>query len=206
MTAPPEIDVSSLDTYALGPKSPLWWGQALMMVIEGSVIALLIASYFYVRVGFDVWPNPDVDRMPMLLPTLSLLVLLLSVPPMRIAGIGTERKNRRMVVWGTAANLACVVVFLLLRWAELVRFNVKWSEDIFGSFAWCLVGLHTMHAIADGIQTAVVFAIVLLKKVNEKQLTGLMADGQYWYFVVGIYIPIYITVFLYPAMLKGWRW
>ena len=57
----PEIDVSNLDTIALNHRAPLWWGQILMMVIEGSLFALLIASYFYIRVGFDVWPPPDID-------------------------------------------------------------------------------------------------------------------------------------------------
>ena len=100
MTATPQIDVSNLDTIALNHRAPLWWGQILMMVIEGSLFVLLIASYFYIRVGFDVWPPPDIDPVGMGMPTLGFVILLLSAVPMYIAGKGTEKKERGKVVWG----------------------------------------------------------------------------------------------------------
>ncbi len=206
MTPARTIDVSMLETYALDHRAPLWWGQILMMVIEGTLFVLLISSYFYVRMGFDVWPPNDIDPVGMLLPTIGLIILLVSVPPMVWAGRGADRKRRPWVVWGTLINLACVVIFLLIRWYELVKLPFKWSTDIYGTFVWCMLGLHTMHAIADGTQTLVILAIVLLRRVNEKQLLGIKMDGLYWYFVVGSYVPVYLVVYVYPAVLKGWRW
>ena len=206
MTATPQIDVSNLDTIALNHRAPLWWGQILMMVIEGSLFVLLIASYFYIRVGFDVWPPPDIDPVAMGMPTLGLVILLLSAVPMYIAGKGTEKKERGKVVWGSIINILMVGAFLLVRWYELVKLPFKWNTDIYGSFVWSMLVLHTMHTIADGAQTLVVIAIILLKKVGEKQLLGVKVDGLYWFFVVGIYIPVYLTVYVYPALLKGWRW
>lgn len=206
MTAPPQIDVSQLETYALNYKAPLWWGQVLMMVIEGTLFALLICSYFYVRMGFDVWPPPGAGTTPMLLPTLGLVLLLLSVPPMYWSGKGAETKRRKQVIIGSVLNLVCVLLFLLVRWAELVTLPFKWSTDIYGSFVWSMLGLHTMHAIADSVQTVVMLAIVLLRKTHEKQLLGIKIDGLYWYFIVIVYIPVYLVCDLYPAMLKGWQW
>jgi cytochrome c oxidase subunit I+III len=82
----------------------------------------------------------------------------------------------------------------------------KWNTDIYGSFVWTMLVLHTMHVIADGTQTLVVIAIVLFRKVHEKQLLGIKVDGLYWFFVAGAYVPVFLVVYVYPALLKGWRW
>ena len=47
--------------YDISSKAPLWWGQLLMCLIEGSMFCILIAMYFYMRLSVDVWPPPGVE-------------------------------------------------------------------------------------------------------------------------------------------------
>lgn len=197
-----EIDVSSLPTDPVGVRNVVWWGQALMMIIEGTLFALIVASYFYVRIGFENWPTPNEKRPDLFLPTLGLFILIISLAPMEWATKSAEHHKRSGVFWGTLLNLACVAAFLVCRWIELVRLDFKWNTDIYGSFVWCILGLHTMHAIADGAQTLVMFAILLSKKAGEKQIVGFRADGQYWWFVVVIWIPLYFVIYVHPRLAK----
>ena len=45
------LDVSGLPPYDISNQSPLFWGQVLMCLIEGSLLCMLIATYFYLRLG-----------------------------------------------------------------------------------------------------------------------------------------------------------
>src|SRR3982751_330183 len=85
------IDVSNLPGTVLDHRSPIWWGNILLLAIETTMFALLVAMYFYARVvDFVVWPPPQVNRQPILyhtapdlfLPTINLIILLVSVAPM----------------------------------------------------------------------------------------------------------------------------
>jgi hypothetical protein len=54
MSEPRTLDVSGLPPYEISNQSPLFWGQVLMCLIEGSLLCMLIATYFYLRLGVDV--------------------------------------------------------------------------------------------------------------------------------------------------------
>ena len=60
MTEQRTLDVSYLPDIAFGSRAPLWWGQVGMMAIESTIIAIIVAAYFYVRIGFSVWPPPNI--------------------------------------------------------------------------------------------------------------------------------------------------
>src|SRR5205814_4894368 len=78
MTAQRVLNGSGLPAYDISEQAPLWWGQLGLAVIEATMFAILIATYFYLRLSFDVWPPPGV-QLPLYLPTVALVPLLLSV-------------------------------------------------------------------------------------------------------------------------------
>lgn len=196
------IDVAKLPTLELGPKAPIWLGQLLMMVIEGTIIALLIASYIYTRATFLNWPPPNEEKPMWIQPTIGLVLLLLSAPPIWWSGKGIEEPNRRKALIGLLLNLVLAAAFLIVRWIELVRLDFKWTTDVYGSYVWSLLGLHTMHAIADTCESTMFLVILLARRVGEKQMQGFKVDALYWYFVVLIGIPIWFVVYIYPLISK----
>lgn len=197
-----DIDVRSLPTLELGPRAPIYLGQLLMMVIEGTIVALLIGGYLYTRASFLNWPPPNEEKPHWVLPTVGLILLLLSVPPIWWSGKGIEERNRRKAMIGLLLNLVLAAAFLITRWAELVRLDFKWTTDVYGSYVWTLLGLHTIHAIADTCESAVFLVILLARRVGEKQMQGFKVDAVYWYFVVLINIPIWFVVYMYPLIAK----
>ena len=48
------LDVRGLPRYAFGAKSILWWGTMGLVAIEGTMFAILIATYFYLRTRSSV--------------------------------------------------------------------------------------------------------------------------------------------------------
>ena len=52
----PVLDVSGLPSVAFGKSNTTWFANVLYMTIEGTMFALLFASYFYLRTRTDSWP------------------------------------------------------------------------------------------------------------------------------------------------------
>ena len=100
MTRTMDIDVAHLPIQVKGSDAPIWWGQLLMMVIEGVLFAILIASYCYVRVNFAVWPPPGIENPGLVLPTIGFVVLMISCVPMVWSEKALNEHNRKKVLLG----------------------------------------------------------------------------------------------------------
>ena len=121
MTAQRTIDVSGLRPYEISSNAPLWWGQASLALIEGTMFGILIAMYFYFRLSMDVWPPPGIEMPREVLPALSLLCLIASCPGSYIASEAAKRDDKRGMVRGMALNVALAGIAMLLR-------AISWSQ------------------------------------------------------------------------------
>ena len=48
---PRTLDVSHLPNTAWDEASPLWWGNLLLTFIETTTLAIMLATYFYLRMN-----------------------------------------------------------------------------------------------------------------------------------------------------------
>ena len=44
---PRELNVADLPTVVFGKRSPMWWATAGIMLVEGVLLAITVAAYFY---------------------------------------------------------------------------------------------------------------------------------------------------------------
>ena len=56
MSARTTVDVSDLPTYAFSHRPLMWWGTVGMIVIEGTLFAIALVAYFYLRGLAQSWP------------------------------------------------------------------------------------------------------------------------------------------------------
>ena len=95
------IDVSKLPRAVEDHRSPIWWGNVFMLFIETTMFALLVGTYFYLRMNFTNWPpvrsdaglyqtNPDLGFA-----TANLLVLIASCVPMFLVDRACLRHGSR---------------------------------------------------------------------------------------------------------------
>jgi hypothetical protein len=101
------LDISTLPTFAFGQRSPMWWGTMGLMLIEGTVFALTIMAYFYLRSHATVWP---MSRLPpeLIWGTVNTAVMLASaMVPNHFAKRAAERLDlaRSAVAGGLPAGL-----------------------------------------------------------------------------------------------------
>ena len=88
------IDVSMLPSFAFSHRGPMWWATMGMLVIEGTVFALLLVSYFYLRSLSSSWP---MSALPpdLFWGTLNTLILLVSAIPNHLAKKAAVKQDLR---------------------------------------------------------------------------------------------------------------
>jgi cytochrome c oxidase subunit 3 len=200
---PKTLDVSHLPAYDISSQAPLWWGQLCIAFIEGTMFCIIIAAYLYTRLRMDVWPPPG-DQFPqLLLPTLALIPLIASAYGSYLASEGAKKNDRRRMIFGMAINLLLAAIFFAMRVTEWHSLNFNWKADIHGSYVWAFLGLHSFDLIGDLVFTLVLLIAVASGRYGERQRLGVHVDSVVWYFLVGIWIPIYVVIYWGPRLLES---
>jgi cytochrome c oxidase subunit I+III len=199
------LDVSDLPPYDVSNHTPLFWGQALMCVIEGSLFCMLIATYFYLRLRVDVWPGPGVHLPDLTYSSWALVPLIASCAGSYLADEAAKINSRAGMLWGSGLNLGLAIIFLVLRALEWKTFNFTWASDAYGSIVWAILFLHTYDIVADLLVTAVLVVIVASGRYGPRQQIGIHVDSVLWYFLVGMWIVLYAVVYWAPRLIGAAR-
>lgn len=204
------IDASRLPSETLDHRAPLWWGNLLLLVIETVMFGILVASYFYIRKNFETWPPPRVDQLPilydtrpaLLMPSLNVLLLLISCIPMRMAELAATRipaaQSRVNFYWGI-----CIVLGLgaiALRFCEFPSLYFKWDANAYGSIAWTILIMHLVHLAAMTLECVVLATWLFRRPLDLKRALDVRLVAYYWYWVVGIWLPLYALVYWGPRV------
>ncbi len=201
MNAVAAVDASKLPTTPLDSRALVWWGTLSMLAIESTVFALSAAAYIYLYTVSDRWPPPTAGPPPLLFPVLNLGVLLISLWPAIWADHAAEKKDARQVRIALGLSLLVGGVFLVGRVFEFRALHCQWNSHAYGSITWTILGLHTFHVVTSLIETAIIFAVFVLRKPEDRHFLDARLDGVYWYFVVGSWSVLWMLVFLGPRVL-----
>ena len=193
------IDASALPSAGFGIRSALWWGILGMITIESAMLGTLAASYFYVRLSFEQWPPLGTPNPDLFVPTVTLILLLLSVIPIHLADrlAVSGRDDRAMMRWVWIGVVSGFVVFAV-RCLEFGSLNCRWDDNAYGSVVWFIIGVHTSHILASTIETMVLALHLRRKRIDPKHHVDVHVDTTYWYFVVVSWIAFYFILYWSP--------
>jgi cytochrome c oxidase subunit 3 len=203
MTSPARVlDVSDLPEICPDSRALVWWGNTAMLVIEGTMFALLIASYLYLKTANLDWPPASVQLPPIFWATVNMFVLIVS----GILEIFEERaaisENLRAVRIFHALSIINAIVFLAIQTKCVSLLGFKWSDHAYGSIVWTIIGMHTFHMLAATGETAVLLVYESTKPVTKKTYLDMRCTSQYWYFVVLAWIPFYFIIYVAPYFVR----
>jgi heme/copper-type cytochrome/quinol oxidase subunit 3 len=201
MSQPRTLDVGALAPGAFGARSLMWWGTLGMVLIESTVFALAIASYFYFRTRMPSWPPGGVAPPDLRWGTINTLILLASILPNELAKHAGEHVDLRGVRIWMVICLLFGLGFNVVRVYEFRHLNVMWDHDAYGSIVWVLLGLHTTHIVTDFLDTAVLTALMFVGPIEEKRFVDVEENAVYWNFVVLAWLPIYGVIYWAPRLM-----
>jgi heme/copper-type cytochrome/quinol oxidase subunit 3 len=194
------VDAAALPSYAFGDRSVMWWGTLGVMAIEGTVFALAVLVYFYVRTRVSEWP-PGVARPNLFWGTLNVAIMLASILPNAFTKRAAERQDLRGVRIGLVTCIVFAAAFIVVRAFEFPALNVRWDTNAYGSAVWMLLGLHTTHLVTDFLDTVVLGVLMITGPLEGRRFVDVSENAFYWYFVVGSWLPIYAVLYLAPFVL-----
>ena len=194
------INVERMPRFAFGHRSILWWATVGLIAIEGTMFALVMASYLYIK-GRNAHWAPGVLPPDLGWGTLNTVVLLASCIPNQLAKNAAEQMNLRKVQLWMVVCLVFAAAFNVIRIFEFRHLNVWWDTNAYGSVVWTLLGFHTTHIVTDFVDSAVLAVVMFTGPLEERRFVDVSENAFYWYFVVLSWIPIYVVLYWVPRWL-----
>jgi cytochrome c oxidase subunit III len=195
------LDVSHLPSVAFGSRDPLWWGVMGFILIEVTILGIGMVSYFYLRTLAPVWPPPHTALPALLLPTVNMLLMLVSVVPMYWVDRAARRKERRGVQIGLVLCVVLGLGFSVLRGFEFRAVHTQWDSHAYGSVVWTLLGLHTFDLVAEVLETILLTVFALTGPMTAHLFLDISDSAPFWYFVAASWVPIYAVLYIVPRVL-----
>ena len=200
MIVRPVIDISGHSPYNHKGESPLYWGMLGMVLIETMVVASFISAYFFLRAQAAEWPPGGVEPPKLMLPTINTAILILSSFVLHWGDVGIRKGDQKRLAIGMLAAAVLGVVFLILKVVEYSDSPYRWDSHAYGSIVWTIIGFHSAHVISLLLKTLVVDTLAFRGYFNRERRLAVTINGLYWHFVVAIWIPLYITIYLVPRL------
>jgi cytochrome c oxidase subunit I+III len=202
MKSRPVADVAALPDHAFSHHAPIWWGNLLMIFIEGAAFAILAASYFYIRRNFDAWPPPRTALPDLGISSINLLLIVVSAAPFWNAARLALRHERPVIVgiWLTLGVLFGIAA-IVLRVFEFKALHTRYDSNAYGSITWTILSVHFAHLLAGTIETFLIALVMFVGPVEKKHYTDASVMAVYWYFIVISWIALYAIVFIAPRFI-----
>jgi cytochrome c oxidase subunit III len=195
-----QLYVGDLPTVVFGHKSLIWWGTMGMMAIEGTMFAIFIVAYFYLRTRVTDWP-PGVMPPALKYGVLNTIVFLVSAVPNQWTKTVAEKGSLTKVRLGLVIMTSVGIINIVVRGFEFTALNCQWDANAYSSVLWTLIGLHTIHLLTDWVDTVVLTVLFFTSRVDGKRFMDASENSDYWYFVVGTWLPIWFVIYFAPRLL-----
>jgi cytochrome c oxidase subunit 3 len=200
------LDVSGLPNTAMDAYAPVWWGNALLIMIESMTVLLVVASYFYLRRNFTEWPPPQPRMIPPLfhpvpdlaLPTIELVLIVLSCLPMYWTDMAARRNDEGGVKRGLWVMLAIGIALIALRFFEMQSSHLKfrWDDNAYGSIIWTILGLHLTYLLGAAAEFFIMQMWIVKHSFDPKHGLDVTLLGGYWYWTAATWVLCYGTVYI----------
>ena len=187
---------------AFSHHAPRWWGNRLLIIIEGAALATRAASYFYIWWNFDAWPPPRTQLPDLGVSSINLLVLAGSAAPFWNAARLAQRHERPVVVgaWLTVGVLFGIAA-IVLRVLEFQALHTRFTSNAYGSITWTILAVHLAHLVAGTLQSLLIALVLFVGPVEKKHYADATVVAVYWYFVVISWVALYTIVFIAPRLI-----
>jgi len=191
------LDVSGLPQGAIDHRAPIWWGNTLLLFIESTMFALLIATLLYLRQNAPVWPTTE----PSLgWATLNLAIMLLSCVPMYWADQAAIAMDRAGVIRWTGVALLMSLGMIVLRFFEFHALHVRWDTNAYAAITWTLLGLHLMHLVIVAAEGGLTWLWVDKRGLDTGHALDVRCSVIYWFWVMAMGVVVYLFVFVGPHL------
>ncbi len=192
------LDASKLPDFAFGSRTVLGWGTWGFIAIEGSIFAVLMASYLYGMNLADDWPPPRFAPPLLGFGIANTLLLLAMIVPNALCKRAAERLDLQPMQRWLGVLFALEFTFLLVRMFEFGALEVRWDDHFYGSMLWVMLGFHSLHVFSTLVETGLLLALSFRKGIRPHRFSDVADNAFFRYFAVWFWLPLFALIYLVP--------
>lgn len=177
-------------------RTTAWWGVAMVILTEGTVFAILLASYFFLRAASKAWPPPGVALPDLKTAVPASFVLWGSSLPIFAVEAAARRGRWGAVRAGLLVSWLMGAAFLASTVNDFQALHFGWRDNAYGSIFYTIVGLHAMHLVVGLTMSLVVQAKSWLGRYSPERHASLEVFSLYWHFVDLVWLAVFPSLFL----------
>ena len=173
------------------------FGLITFLVADGMTFAGFFAAYLTYK-AVNPLPDGAIYELELPIPTLNTILLLVSSATFHKAGKALlKNKNSDTQKWLIVTALLGIT-FLICQLFEYFNLPFGLTDNLFASTFYALTGFHGLHVT---LGTLMILIISWQTRPNEGRITNqnmfpLEAVELYWHFVDGIWVILFIILYL----------
>ena len=173
------------------------FGLATFLIADGMTFAGFFAAYLTYKAVNPLLPDA-IYELELPLPTLNTILLLLSSATFHRAGkalkIDDARNCRKWLLITAGLGLA----FLVSQMVEYFTLPFGLTDNLYASTFYALTGFHGLHVTLGALMILIVWwqSRSPAGRVTSQNQFPLEATELYWHFVDGIWVILFIILYL----------
>ncbi|HEY4529830.1 MAG TPA: cytochrome c oxidase subunit I [Luteimonas sp.] len=188
-----------LPTQGAARNAPGWWALVMSLLVDGSLFASLVFSYFYLWLGTEAWPPPGIGIAGWPEAIGSLVLLLACAAAARFAShaLRADARGRAAAGWIVAGVLG--LAFLAVHALTMVPTGAP-GRHAYASVAWTLYGFHAVHVLLAALFAAFVAARLHRGLVTAARPLEARVTAGLWHYTVGQGLVAWGVLHLFPRL------
>ena len=173
------------------------FGLITFLIADGMTFAGFFAAYLTYK-AVNPLPDGAIYELELPIPTLNTVLLLVSSATFHKAGKALlKNKNSDTQKWLILTGLLGIT-FLVCQLFEYFNLPFGLTDNLFASTFYALTGFHGLHVTLGTLMILIIAWQTRLKggRITNQNMFPLEAVELYWHFVDGIWVVLFIILYL----------
>lgn len=177
-------------------------GMLIALISWGMLFATFFLAYAVYRASQPVWPPVGIQRVPLLLPGVSTLVLFLSSFFYLRFSSSAQRIDREKMKNSYIITLALALLFMAVQflfWRNLKAHGIFAESGIFGSLIYGMTWVHAAHVILGLLGILFLYPLTFKndRQLSRREFNWILNIGKFWHFLGIVWLLMFVTIFVF---------
>tara|TARA_Y100000589_G_scaffold292445_1_gene296593 strand:- start:336 stop:938 length:603 start_codon:yes stop_codon:yes gene_type:complete len=174
------------------------FGLIIFLIADGMTFAGFFAAYLTYK-AVNPLPEGALYELELAIPTLNTILLLISSATFHKAGKALINRNNKTTQKWLLITAFLGITFLGCQLYEYFSLPFSLTDNLFASIFYALTGFHGLHVTLGTLMILIISWQTRINggRVTHKNMYPLEAVELYWHFVDGIWVILFIILYLY---------
>ncbi len=193
----PQIEGSSSSQDATSHEDYRLFGLIAFLIADGMTFAGFFAAYLTYK-AVNPLPVDAIYELELPLPTLNTILLLVSSATFHRAGKALHSNNAAICRNWLLITAGLGIAFLASQMFEYFTLPFGLTDNLYASTFYALTGFHGLHVTLGSIMILIVWwqARTPEGRITSQNDFPLEAAELYWHFVDGIWVILFIILYI----------